>query len=95
MDAHRIRDGALVTVTPARRARCARVAVGAPQEPLREVPGGIDVNVIVKEDIEKARQDAEYNGVLALRAGVECGLRLRHAARAEEEADRLRADFLR
>jgi len=58
VDAHRIRDGALVT------------------EPLRKVPGGIDVNVIVKEDIEKARQDAEFNGVL-------------------EEADRLRADFLR
>ena len=94
MDAHRIRDGALVTVTPA-RTDCARAAVGALQEPLRKSPSGIDVNVIVKEDIEKARQDAVLNGVLALRAGGERGLRLRRAARAEEEADRLRADFLR
>ena len=53
------------------------------------------MNVIVREDVEKARQDAEFNGMLAQRAGLERGPRLRFIARTEEGADRLRADFLR
>ncbi|CAK0815301.1 unnamed protein product [Prorocentrum cordatum] len=44
-------------------------------EPLRKLPS-VDVNVIVKEDIDQLRQDAEFTGAL-------------------EEADHLRADFLR
>merc|ERR1711957_946128 len=32
-------------------------------EPFRKPPG-MDVNVIVREDVEKARQDAEFNGML-------------------------------
>ena len=93
VDARRIRDGTLVTATAA-RVRISRAAVVAPQEPFRKPPG-IDVNVIVREDVEKARQDAEFNGMLAQRAGLERGPRLRRIARTEEGADRLRADFLR